>query len=107
MSGLKAVILETYGAGNCTTEKWFLDILKEGIAKRIHIINITQCLGGRVIMGHYETSSALKRIGVISGMDMTTEAAVGKLMYLLGQNISDNLFKEMYEKNLRGEISIT
>ena len=102
---LKAVILETYGAGNCTTESWFIDILKKYILKGIYIVNITQCAGGSVLMGHYETSSLLKKIGVISGKDITTEAAVGKLMFLLGQNIPANIFKTTYERSLRGEMT--
>ena len=104
-SNLKAVIIETYGAGNCTTESWFIDILKKYIFKGVHVINITQCAGGSVMMGHYETSSLLKKIGVISGKDITTEAAVGKLMFLLGQNIPAKTFKTMYEKPLRGEMN--
>ena len=103
--GLKGIILETYGAGNCTTEDWFINLLKETIAKGIHIINVTQCSGGSVLMGQYETSEKLKRVGLISGKDITTEAAVCKLMYLLAQNISPNTFKTIFETSLRGEIS--
>ncbi|MBC8757552.1 asparaginase [Kordia sp. YSTF-M3] len=102
---IKAIILETYGAGNAPTETWFLDFLTEIKQKGIIIVNITQCSGGRVIMGQYETSVALKKLGIISGKDITTEAALAKLMYLLGRKTSQSEFKRIFETQIRGEMS--
>jgi L-asparaginase len=105
IEGLKGVVLETYGSGNAPDEGWFVDLLKEAVSKGIRIINVTQCTVGQVIQGNYETSVALKQIGVISGKDITIEAAIAKLMYLLNKNLSLEEFIFYFEKSLRGEIS--
>ena len=105
IKGLKGVVLETYGAGNALTQEWFLNLLKISIRNGIQIVNVTQCVGGSVILGHYETSVALKEIGVVNGKDITTESAIAKLMYLLGENLESKSFKMFFERSLRGEVS--
>jgi L-asparaginase len=103
--GIKAIVLHSFGAGNAPTDEWFIALLSHAIHKGIIIYNVTQCLEGRVIQGKYETSSQLEKIGVISGEDITLEAAITKLMFLLGKNLSLKKVKTLLSKNLRGEIT--
>jgi L-asparaginase len=105
-AGIKAVIMETFGAGNASTEEWFIQALKTAIAKGIIIYNVTQCAEGKVIQGMYETSSQLKKIGVVNGFDITFESAIAKLMYVLGKKVSTSKAKQLLETNLSGEITI-
>lgn len=100
---LKGIVLETYGSGNAPTLDWFISELSEAIKNNIYVINVTQCSGGSVNMGQYETSTQLKKIGIVSGKDITTEAAITKLMYLLGQNVAPKVFKTIFETALRGK----
>lgn len=103
---LKGIVLETYGAGNAPTESWFLDIIKEGVDKGIIIVNVSQCASGSVDMDRYRTGQCLKDIGVFPGNDMTTEAAVAKLMFLFGHGLSREDVKERMLLSLAGEITV-
>lgn len=105
IAGLKGVVFETFGSGNVPTSRWLINSIKRAIRKGIIILNITQCEGGRVVMGQYETSLELLNAGIVSGKDMTVEAAITKLMFLLGQGLNTDEIKIYLDKSLRGEIS--
>lgn len=103
---LKAVVLESFGSGNALTEKWFIKKLEKAIEKGLIVLNVTQCQAGSVEMGKYETSEDMLNIGVLSGFDSTTEAAVTKLMFLLGQKLPKEEFILKLNSSISGEINI-
>jgi L-asparaginase len=106
IKGIKGVVLETFGSGNAPTYPWFIDELESAIKRGLVVVNVTQCRGGAVNMESYETGVLLKKMGVITGEDITFEAAIVKLMYLFGQSYSYDEVKEQFQKSLAGEIGV-
>jgi L-asparaginase len=106
IKGLRGVVLETYGSGNTMNYPWFLEQLRATISSGVIVLNVSQCIGGSVIQGQYETSKMLTSIGVISGLDITTEAAVAKMMHLLGTENSSDQIKKKLSIPIRGEMTI-
>lgn len=105
VEGLEGVILETYGSGNAPTSEWFINAIKKAIDKGIIVFNVTQCKAGSVVMGHYEASRELLNIGVVSGGDITTEAALAKMMFVLANYSDKEEIVKKLSSDLRGELT--
>ncbi|NNM16399.1 MAG: L-asparaginase 1, partial [Bacteroidia bacterium] len=102
---LKAVILKTFGAGNAPKIDWLAKEVKNAVKEGKIVFNVSQCERGEITQGKYETSKWLKDAGVIAGKDITTEAAITKLMYLMAGGYSNTKVKKLLMSNLRGEMS--
>jgi len=102
---LRGMVLETFGAGNAISQPWFIEYLRVAIQRNVVIVNVSQCNGGRVMQGRYETSRELEAIGVLGGEDLTTEAAVTKLMILLGEEANTAHVKKRFLAPVCGELT--
>ena len=103
---MRGLILRSFGSGNIPTDAWLRDLLEGVLDRDIPVVNISQCSGGSVEQGKYEASKALLDIGVLGGGDMSFEAALTKMMYLLGHGFSGKEFERLFLTNLRGELSV-
>ena len=102
---IRAIILETYGSGNAISKPWFTQIVEEASSQGRILLNVTQCPAGEVNMDLYATGKSLKKAGVISGGDMTTEGALGKLFSLMGKYSDNEVVKRLLQTSVRGEMS--
>lgn len=102
---LEGIVLESFGSGNAMTDQWFLESLKEATARNIIIFNVTQCTAGTVDMSKYETGTALAATGILNGFDITTEAALTKMMHVLGRKIPLEEKKSLMQTPINGEMT--
>ena len=106
MPGVKGIVLKTYGAGNGPTAQWFTDAIAEAVSRGIVILNVTQCPNGGVHDRRYYAGDRLASAGVISGHDITSEAAITKMMFLFGQNLTSQQVKRELQTSLCGEMTV-
>ncbi|HEV2718714.1 MAG TPA: asparaginase [Thermoanaerobaculia bacterium] len=103
---LQGLVLEAYGVGNGPDHDGaFLAALEEATSRGVVIVDCTQCLEGTVDLGEYATGSALARAGVISGRDMTAEAALAKMYYLFSRGYAPAKVRREMQHDLRGELT--
>ena len=105
--GLRGLVLESFGTGNAMTDDWFVEEMRNAVARGIVVVNVSQCIGGSVEMERYETGNRLLNAGVVGSVDMTTEATIVKLMFLLGQSNDQNEVRRLMNVNIAGELNET
>lgn len=105
IEGLKGIVLESFGTGNAMTDDWFVNELHKAVERGIVVVNVSQCIGGSVEMSRYDTGNRLLKSGVIGAGDMTTEATIVKLMFLLGQKFSPSEVRKKMNVNMAGELN--
>lgn len=105
--GLRGLVLESFGTGNAMTDDWFVEEMHNAVARGIVVVNVSQCIGGSVEMERYETGNRLLNAGVVGSVDMTTEATIVKLMFLLGQSNDQNEVRRLMNVNIAGELNET
>ena len=105
IEGLKGIVLESFGTGNAMTDDWFVNELHKAVERGIVVVNVSQCIGGSVEMSRYDTGNRLLNAGVIGAGDMTTEATIVKLMFLLGQKFSPSEVRKKMNVNMAGELN--
>ena len=105
VEGLRGVILETYGSGNAPSGDWFIGSLRRAMERGVCVMNVTQCADGKVDMELYETGRRMQELGVVSGRDITLEAAVTKMMFMLGRGVSGEALKSALRTSFKGEMN--